>query len=172
LPPSAVKRGYNHPPVSTIDERPCCYTHRRRLQGQPGARGLGGGVVVAGKRRGKEREISGGVADTTNNRMEMTAVICALRALKRKNCAVHIYTDSRYVAQGMKEWLPNWRRRAFRKNDGKPIKNEDLWRELDALAAQYDVQWFWLRGHDGHPGNEKADLLASCAAAAQKEKLA
>lgn len=129
-------------------------------KGNPGP----GGWAAVLSWRGKEREISGGEAATTNNRMEITAVIRALRALKKPHCTVRVYTDSRYVSRGMEEWLTGWRRRGFRKADGKPVKNDDLWRELDELASRHDIQWCWLRGHAGHAGNEKADLLASRAA--------
>ena len=163
-----VKRGYNNTLLRPLMSSPVVIHTDGACKGNPGP----GGWAAILSWRGEEREISGGAADTTNNRMEMTAVIRALQELKGKNYAVHIYTDSRYVAQGMQEWLPNWRRRGFRKKDGKPVKNDDLWREMDALAAQHNIHWFWLRGHDGHPGNERADMLASRAAVIEKEGMA
>jgi ribonuclease HI len=109
---------------------------------------------------GHERELWGGEAATTNNRMELTAVIEALRALKRP-CKVRLHTDSQYVQKGITEWLPNWKRRGWRTSGNKPVKNMDLWRELSALAEQHDIEWIWVRGHAGHDGNERADALAN-----------
>src|SRR5690606_20508175 len=102
----------------------------------------------------------GGEPDTTNNRMELFAVIAALRALTRP-CAVIIHTDSQYVQKGMSQWLPNWKRRGWMTADRKPVKNADLWQDLDALVAGHDVTWRWVRGHAGDPGNERADQLAN-----------
>lgn len=107
-----------------------------------------------------ERELFGGEASTTNNRMELTAVIRALEAL-REPCRVRLHTDSQYVQKGITEWLPNWKRRGWRTADGKPVKNADLWRELDALAGKHDIEWIWVRGHAGHDDNERADALAN-----------
>lgn len=112
-------------------------------------------------------ELSGGEANTTNNRMEITAVIRALQQLKKPNCNVHIYTDSQYVMRGMNEWLPGWRKKNFRKSDGKPVLNIDLWQQLEHTAAQHQIKWHWVRGHTGDPGNERADSLAQQAAAQQ-----
>jgi ribonuclease HI len=102
----------------------------------------------------------GGEALTTNNRMELTAVIEALAALKR-GCRVAIYTDSEYVRNGITSWIHNWKSRGWRTADRKPVKNIELWQRLDALAAQHEVQWHWVRGHNGDPGNERADQLAN-----------
>jgi ribonuclease HI len=108
----------------------------------------------------RERELCGGAADTTNNRMELTAAIEALKALKRP-CRVALYTDSTYVRNGITEWLPAWRARGWRTADKKPVKNQDLWEALAALAERHDVDWHWVRGHAGHPENERADALAN-----------
>lgn len=107
-----------------------------------------------------ERELFGGEADTTNNRMEMLAVIRALEALKGER-EVILHTDSQYVCKGMAEWLPGWKRRGWLTADRKPVKNVDLWKQLDALVSQHQVQWRWVRGHNGDPGNERADALAN-----------
>ena len=110
--------------------------------------------------KGKERELCGGEAHTTNNRMELLAAISALEALKRQ-CNVRLHTDSKYVQQGISTWIHDWKKRGWRTADKKPIKNVDLWRELDELAARHDVEWIWVRGHSGHGGNERADELAN-----------
>ena len=102
----------------------------------------------------------GGEADTTNNRMELTAVIEALRALKRP-CRVVLHTDSQYVQKGITEWVHKWKERGWRTSDKKPVKNVDLWMELDAATQCHDIQWRWVKGHAGHEGNEKADQLAN-----------
>lgn len=107
-----------------------------------------------------EKEIFGGDPQTTNNRMELTGVIEALKALKRP-CHVVVHTDSQYVQKGMGEWLPNWKRRGWRTADKKPVRNADLWQELDALVSLHQVEWRWVRGHAGDPGNERADALAN-----------
>lgn len=107
-----------------------------------------------------EKELWGGEPLTTNNRMEIMAVIQALKALKRP-CHVIIHTDSQYVKKGMTEWMVNWKRREWRTADRKPVKNADLWRELDALVQDHQVSWRWVRGHAGDPGNERADALAN-----------
>ncbi len=121
--------------------------------------GLGGWGALL--RQGRhEKAIYGGEADTTNNRMELMAVIEALKALKRP-CDVVVHTDSQYVQKGMNEWLANWKRRGWRTADKKPVKNADLWQELDALVGQHTLQWRWVRGHAGDPGNERADELAN-----------
>ncbi len=125
-------------------------------KGNPG-RGGWGAVLVAGTR---EKELFGGEPHTTNNRMEMTAVIEALRALKRP-CTVQVYTDSQYVQKGISEWLPGWKARGWKTADKKPVKNADLWQELDALTQPHKISWHWVRGHNGHPGNERADALAN-----------
>jgi ribonuclease HI len=123
--------------------------------GNPGPGGWGA-ILMS---RGHEREIMGGEAMTTNNRMEMTAAIRALEALKRP-CRVELHTDSQYLRQGITEWLAGWKARGWRTADRKPVKNEDLWRELDAARACHEVQWKWVKGHAGHPLNERADALA------------
>jgi ribonuclease HI len=106
-----------------------------------------------------EKEIAGGEALTTNNRMEMTAAAAGLEALKRP-CRVRLYTDSQYVRDGITQWLPGWKVRNWRTADKKPVKNVDLWQRLDAAAAPHQVEWIWVRGHAGHPENERADALA------------
>jgi ribonuclease HI len=125
-------------------------------KGNPG-RGGWGALLVAGEHR---KEICGGEADTTNNRMEMTAVIRALESLKRPS-DVAVHTDSQYVQKGISEWLPGWKRRNWRTAQGKPVKNQDLWQQLDALAQRHRIEWHWVRGHAGHPENERADALAN-----------
>jgi ribonuclease HI len=112
---------------------------------------------VAGAR---EREIFGGEPQTTNNRMELTAVIRALESLTRP-CEVALYTDSQYVKNGIESWIHGWKRNGWKTADRKPVKNAELWRELDELAAQHRVSWHWVRGHNDHPGNERADVLAN-----------
>ena len=125
-------------------------------KGNPGPGGWG-----ALLRHGRhEKELFGGVSQTTNNRMELMGVIEALKALKRP-CNVIVHTDSQYVQKGMREWLPNWKRRGWRTADKKPVRNADLWQELDALVALHQVEWRWVRGHAGDPGNERADMLAN-----------
>ena len=106
------------------------------------------------------KELFGGEARTTNNRMELTAVIEALAALNQR-CEVAIYTDSEYVRNGITTWIHNWKQRGWRTADKKPVKNIELWQRLDALASQHDVRWHWVRGHNGDPGNERADELAN-----------
>jgi ribonuclease HI len=125
-------------------------------RGNPGPGGWGA-ILRAG---GQERELWGGEANTTNNRMELTAVIRALAALKRPS-QVRLYTDSQYVQKGISEWIHAWKRKGWKTADKKDVKNADLWRELDALAAQHRVEWLWVRGHAGHPENERADQLAN-----------
>ena len=106
------------------------------------------------------REMHGGEANTTNNRMELTAVIRGLESLKRR-CQVRVHTDSQYVQLGITQWVENWKRRGWLTADRKPVKNIDLWKELDRLAAAHDVEWIWVKGHAGHAGNERADQLAN-----------
>jgi ribonuclease HI len=125
-------------------------------RGNPGAGGWGA-LMRYGKR---ERELYGGEPDTTNNRMELTAAIRALEALKQR-CAVAIYTDSTYVRDGITTWMADWKERNWRTADRKPVKNQDLWQELEALAAKHDIEWHWVRGHTGHAENERADRLAN-----------
>ena len=107
-----------------------------------------------------EKELCGGERLTTNNRMELLAVIRALESLKRR-CVVKLHTDSQYVQKGISEWIINWKKRGWKTADKKPVKNEDLWRELDQLATQHDIDWIWVKGHAGHDGNERADALAN-----------
>lgn len=124
--------------------------------GNPGPGGWG--VIL--RYKDNEKELSGGAAETTNNRMELTAVIEALKALRRE-CAVIIYTDSRYVMDGVQEWLPNWKRNNWRTSNKKsPVKNVDLWQQLDDLLTQHKISWRWVKGHNGHPENERVDKLA------------
>jgi len=107
-----------------------------------------------------EKELCGGEFNTTNNRMELTAAIQGLAALKEP-CRVQVYTDSRYLRDGISEWLPGWKRRGWRTADRSPVKNADLWQALDALCQQHQVTWHWVRAHAGHPENERADRLAN-----------
>jgi ribonuclease HI len=125
-------------------------------KGNPGPGGWGALLVTDGHRK----EISGGEANTTNNRMEMTAVIRALESLKRPS-TVEVHTDSQYVQKGISEWMTGWKKRNWRTADGKPVKNQDLWLQLDALSQLHRVEWKWVRGHNGHPENERADALAN-----------
>jgi ribonuclease HI len=108
------------------------------------------------------RELSGAEAMTTNNRMELTAVISALEALKRP-VPVKLYTDSEYVRRGITEWLKSWKARGWKTADKKPVKNQDLWERLDVVAAQHQIEWHWVKGHSGVPGNERVDRLANAA---------
>jgi len=125
-------------------------------KGNPGPGGWGA-LLVAG---GRERELFGGEAHTTNNRMELLAVIRALEALTR-HCEINLYTDSQYVKNGIETWIHGWKRNGWKTADKKPVKNADLWHELDALAKQHTIRWHWVRGHNDHPGNERADALAN-----------
>jgi ribonuclease HI len=111
-----------------------------------------------------EKEIFGGEPATTNNRMELRAVIEALTLLTR-TCVIEVYTDSAYVQKGISEWIHGWKRNGWRTSDKKPVKNDDLWRVLDQLAAQHEIEWHWVKGHAGHPENERADELANRGAA-------
>lgn len=125
-------------------------------RGNPG----NGGWGVLLRYGGHEKELYGGERETTNNRMELTAVIMGLKQLRRP-CRVRITTDSKYVMQGATEWLEGWKRRNWRTAAKKPVLNQDLWRRLDCLAAEHEIDWHWVRGHSGHPENEKADRLAN-----------
>ncbi len=125
-------------------------------KGNPGPGGWG--VLI---RMGQHsKELFGGEIMTTNNRMELTAVIRALEALKR-SCQLKIYTDSVYVQKGMTEWIVGWKARGWRTSDKKPVKNDDLWQQLDGLAQTHEIEWIWVKGHAGHEGNERADALAN-----------
>ncbi|RIA37580.1 ribonuclease HI [Hephaestia caeni] len=130
-------------------------------KGNPGPGGWGA-VIRAGAR---EKEMSGGAAETTNNRMELTAVIEALNALKRP-CRVTLSTDSRYVMDGLTRWIHGWRKNGWKTAAKKPVKNADLWQALVAAAERHRIEWVWVKGHAGHPDNERADTLASDAAIA------
>ena len=123
--------------------------------GNPGPGGWG--VVM--RFNGNERELAGGESDTTNNRMELKAAIEALAALTRA-CEIDLYTDSQYVRGGVTGWLENWKSNGWKTADRKPVKNEDLWRELDASRTRHTIAWHWVKGHAGHPENERADELA------------
>jgi ribonuclease HI len=123
--------------------------------GNPGPGGWGA-ILTAGAHR---KEISGGELHTTNNRMEIMAAIRALQSLNRP-CKVELHTDSQYLRQGITEWISGWKARGWRTADKKPVKNEDLWRELDEARARHQVDWRWVKGHAGHPMNERADELA------------
>ena len=125
-------------------------------KGNPGPGGWG----VLLRSGATERELFGGEPATTNNRMELTAVIEGLTALKAK-AKVKVYTDSQYVQKGISEWIHSWKRRGWKTADKKPVKNEDLWKRLDELARGHHMEWHWVRGHDGHVENERADALAN-----------
>ncbi|MCG6866292.1 MAG: ribonuclease HI [Thiogranum sp.] len=126
-------------------------------RGNPGPGGWG--VVLRYGRH--EKELYGGEPDTTNNRMELMAAIKGLESLTR-DCKVRVTTDSVYVRSGITEWLPNWKKRGWKTAAGKPVKNLDLWQRLDQAAQAHDVSWHWVKGHSGHPENERADALANC----------
>jgi ribonuclease HI len=125
-------------------------------KGNPGPGGWGA-LMVAG---GNTKELFGGERNTTNNRMELKAVIEALSALKRP-CEVIVHTDSQYVQKGISEWIHGWKARGWKTAAKEPVKNVDLWQALDAAQAQHNIQWRWVKGHAGHEGNERADALAN-----------
>jgi len=125
-------------------------------RGNPGPGGWG----VWLKRGDAKKELFGGEQKTTNNRMELMAAIQALEALNRP-CAVKLYSDSKYVLQGITEWMVNWKKRGWKTAAKKPVKNEDLWRRLDAVMQKHEIHWTWVKGHSGNIGNEKADQLAN-----------
>ena len=125
-------------------------------KGNPGPGGWGAWL----KSGTRHKELCGGEAQTTNNRMELTAVIEALGSLKRP-CNVKLHTDSQYVKNGISVWIHDWKRRGWRTADKKPVKNEDLWRKLDDAVQGHDIEWIWVKGHAGDPGNERADGLAN-----------
>ncbi len=131
--------------------------------GNPGPGGWGVLLVAAGK----EKELCDGEAATTNNRMELTAAIEALNAVKKAD-TVRIHTDSTYVRDGITQWIDRWKRNGWLTAARKPVKNEDLWRALDDARTRHTVEWYWVRGHDGHPENERADALARQGMAAYK----
>ena len=123
--------------------------------GNPGP----GGWAAVLRYGARKKEISGGETHTTNNRMELMAAIRALEALNRP-CTVELHTDSQYVQKGIHEWIHSWKRRGWKTSDGKPVKNDDLWKRLDAARLRHQVQWRWVKGHAGHELNERADRLA------------
>lgn len=125
-------------------------------RGNPGPGGWGAILRFAGT----EKVLSGGERDTTNNRMELTAAIEGLSALKRP-CRVRLVTDSQYVMKGITEWIEGWKRREWRTASRQPVKNVDLWRRLDEVVTGHDVDWQWVKGHAGHEGNERADTVAN-----------
>jgi ribonuclease HI len=125
-------------------------------RGNPGVGGWGALLTFDGR----EKELSGAEIMTTNNRMELTAVIRALEALTRP-VQVRLFTDSEYVRRGITEWLANWKARGWRTADRKPVKNQDLWERLEAVATGHDIDWRWVKGHSGVPGNERVDRLAN-----------
>ncbi len=123
--------------------------------GNPGPGGWGA-LLQFGEH---ERELKGGERNTTNNRMELTAAVAALETLKR-TCKVHLHTDSTYLRDGMTSWIHNWKRNGWRTTAKKPVKNVDLWQRLDEAIQSHDIEWHWIKGHAGDPGNEAADALA------------
>jgi ribonuclease HI len=125
-------------------------------RGNPGPGGWGA-LLISGKH---EKTMHGGEPETTNNRMELTAAIEALNALKSAS-AVILYTDSKYVMDGIKDWMPNWKKRGWKTSARKPVKNKDLWQLLDEATQRHDINWRWVKGHSDNPGNEKADELAN-----------
>ena len=127
--------------------------------GNPGPGGWG--AIL--RWNGHEKELSGGEGETTNNRMEMMAVIQALEALKGKGKTVEIYTDSKYVMDGITKWIEGWKAKGWKTAAKKPVKNQDLWQRIDSLINEHKVSFFWVKGHDGHPENERADELAVAA---------
>lgn len=143
--------------MASDDERVELFTDGA-CRGNPGPGGWGALL----RYRGHERELAGAAPATTNNRMELTAAIEGLRALKRPS-RIHVVTDSQYVLNGITSWLPGWKARGWRTADRAPVKNADLWQELEHLAAAHEVSWEWVRGHAGHPENERADRLANAA---------
>lgn len=125
-------------------------------KGNPGPGGWGAHL----KYNSHEKELFGGEAETTNNRMELMAAIQALEVLTR-TCQVRLHTDSKYLLQGITEWMANWKKRGWKTATNKPVKNEDLWRRLDAAIQNHQIEWVWVKGHNGEPGNERADSLAN-----------
>ncbi|KLJ01324.1 ribonuclease HI [Luteimonas sp. FCS-9] len=135
--------------------------------GNPGPGGWGALL----RYRSTERELSGGEPQTTNNRMELMAAIAALEALTEP-CRVDLHTDSQYVRQGITEWLRNWVRRGWKTASGGAVKNQDLWQRLQLACQRHEIEWHWVKGHAGHPENERADALATAAARAQRAAFA
>ncbi|MEJ0037625.1 MAG: ribonuclease HI [Gammaproteobacteria bacterium] len=126
-------------------------------RGNPGPGGWAA-LLISGENR---KEISGSETHTTNNRMELLAAIRALETLKKPGTTARVYTDSQYVIKGISEWVAGWKRRGWKTADKKPVKNQDLWELLDALAAQHELEWHWVKGHSGVEGNERVDQLAN-----------
>ena len=124
--------------------------------GNPGPGGWGALLTC----KGKTREICGGEIETTNNRMELTAAVMALNSLKESG-AVELHTDSTYVKDGITKWVANWKKNGWKTAARKPVKNKDLWLDLDSAISRHQIDWKWVKGHSGHPGNEKADELAN-----------
>lgn len=153
--PILRSNAYHEPELKSMSALVEIYTDGA-CKGNPGPGGWGALL----RWRGHERELFGGDPATTNNRMELTAVIRALEALTRESTVV-VHTDSQYVQKGISEWLPGWKARGWMTSDRKPVRNADLWRELDALARRHQIEWRWVRGHAGHPENERADALAN-----------
>jgi ribonuclease HI len=143
------------PEGSSIVDKVIIYTDGA-CRGNPGPGGWGALM----KYNGKEKELYGGEDNTTNNRMELMAAIKALEALKR-SCTVSLYTDSQYLRKGITEWLEQWKKRNWRTAAKKPVKNVDLWQHLDKEVTSHTIEWHWVKGHSGHPGNERADQLAN-----------
>jgi ribonuclease HI len=125
-------------------------------RGNPGPGGWGA-LLISGNR---QKTMHGGTPETTNNRMELTAAIESLTALK-SHSKVTLYTDSKYVMDGIKDWMPNWKKRGWKTASKKPVKNKDLWQALDKATQRHEIDWRWVKGHNGNPGNEKADQLAN-----------
>ena len=125
-------------------------------RGNPGPGGWGALL----RANGQSKELKGSAAETTNNRMEMQAVISALDSLKQP-CAVRLTTDSKYVLDGVKSWMPNWKKRGWKTASKAPVKNKDLWLQIDALVQVHDIEWLWVKGHSGHAENERVDGLAN-----------
>jgi len=147
-PKAAAGPAIRRPQVTVYTDGAC--------KGNPGPGGWGAWLATGGH----EKDLCGGEKLTTNNRMELTAVIEALASLKR-SCEVTIYTDSEYVRKGITEWIHGWKQRSWKTADRKPVKNAELWQRLDALRALHAVDWRWVKGHSGDPGNERADALAN-----------
>jgi ribonuclease HI len=136
--------------------------------GNPGPGGWAALLQTTTKTGPTEKLISGHADDTTNNRMELLAAIEALRLLN-KSCVVELHTDSNYVVQGMKSWIHGWKTKGWKNSAGKPVENQDLWKELDDVSARHTVRWAWVRGHNGHPENERVDAAARDAAVAGRK---
>lgn len=141
--------------MNKANEKVILYTDGA-CRGNPGPGGWG----VWMQYNGKSRDLCGGESNTTNNRMELMAAIMGLETLSRE-CDVLLYTDSKYVMQGITEWMDNWKARGWKTAAKKPVKNVDLWKRLDAAQSRHKVEWKWVKGHSGDPGNEKADALAN-----------